>query len=81
MERDRRAVREGEGVKEINGFRTCVRPSIINACNTSVRETAMNPPTNVYVATAKSVKMTPAVGLSPSISSSSFDPPTSPELT
>ena len=61
--------------------RTARLTSINSACDTSVRETAVNPPINVYVATAKSVKNTPAVKLSPNISSSSFDPPTSPELT
>ena len=36
--------------------RTVRLTSINSACDTSVRETAVNPPINVYVATAKSVK-------------------------
>ena len=53
--------------------------SISSDWNTSVRDTARNPPTSVYDATAINVTTIPALGASPKISWSSFDPPTRPD--
>ena len=53
--------------------------SISSDWNTSVRDTARNPPTSVYDATAIRVTTIPALGSRPNVSSSSFDPPTSPD--
>ena len=55
--------------------------SITIAWNTSVLETAMNPPMNVYEATAASVINTPSSCPRPKIVSSSFAPAISPEFT
>ena len=55
--------------------------SITIAWNTSVLETAMNPPMKVYEATAIKVINTPSLCPRPKIVSSSFAPAISPELT
>ena len=53
--------------------------NMISDWNTSVRDTARNPPTSVYDATATSVTTIPTLGSRPNVSSSSFDPPTRPD--
>ena len=55
--------------------------SIRSAWDTSVLDTAMNPPMRVYDATAMKVRTTPVFASIPNIVSNSFEPPTRPELT